>query len=226
MTHDPIWIELVQMDPSSVDAIHHAVPSFAYMDLAWAESDAALAEVHATRILALAEKSGIPYLRVYGRAYWGLYRVIAGSLDEGIDELAKVLSYARERRAGLENEGRILADLANTYRLKGDFESARRWAVEAIEIARARHNRMPECLARVVLAETLGEPLAAKRELDYAVQLLQETGAKIYEPMINTVKSKLTDTSRPLENFNHNRQIKQITPIQPSLTEGNRRNGF
>ncbi len=203
----PYLDRVIQMDPANVDAIHHAVPSFGYMDLAWARTDTSLAELHAKRILALAEKSGIPYLLTYGRAYRGLYRVIAGSLDEGIDELAKALSYARERRAGLENEGRILADIANAHRLKGDLAAAQHWAVEAIGIASARHNRVPQCFARIVLAETLAEPSAVERELNAAERLLEETGARIYEPMIDTVRSKLSDTGRSLENFDNSRRV-------------------
>jgi len=176
------------------------------MDLAWAERDSPLAQSHATRILALAEKNGIPYLWAYGHAYWGLYHVIAGNLDEGIDERAKALLHARERRAGLENEGRRLPDLAEACRLKGDLESAQRSAVEAIQIASARHTRTPECVARVVLAETLRTPSAARPELNRAVQLLEEAGARIYEPMMNAVTSKLSRTSVPFENLDYTRQ--------------------
>jgi hypothetical protein len=56
-------------------------------------------------------------------------------------------SAARSRKAKLENEPRILADLANALSL--------RTANEAIAVASERHARIPEYLARIVLADLL-----------------------------------------------------------------------
>ena len=66
------------------------------------------------------EGSGNPYLRVYAQACRGLSHIVAGRLTSAIEDLSEALSFARSRKAGLENEPRILADLANAYRLNGD----------------------------------------------------------------------------------------------------------
>jgi class 3 adenylate cyclase/tetratricopeptide (TPR) repeat protein len=200
----PYLDRILQMEEGNIDAIHHAVPSFGYMDLAWATCDTVLAERHANRLSALAASSGIPYLQAYSKAYQGLLQVIAGRLDAAIDQLASAVAFARERGAGLENEARILADLANAYRLKGDLDSAQRSAVEAIEVATARHARAPECLARLVLAEARGASVAvsdrsaADGEVNAVERLVQETGAMIYNPIIESLKLRLAKTGEPL----------------------------
>jgi adenylate cyclase len=107
----------------------------------------------------------------------------------------EALSYARRHKAGLENEARILADLANTYCLKGDFSSALHTATEAIDLAIARSSRLPECLARIVRAEVLWASVedrrGAEEELGRAQVLMEETGGAIYEPLIQDVRTRL-----------------------------------
>jgi adenylate cyclase len=105
--------------------------------------------------------------------------------------LSDALSFARSRKAGLENEPRILADLANAYRLNGDIATALTTVDEAIEISTGRHARIPECLARIVRADLLlqsssGDQKAeGMRELERARALMQETGAMLFENFIN-----------------------------------------
>jgi hypothetical protein len=90
------------------------------------------------------------------------------------------------------NEARILADLADAYRLNGDAATALETVDEAIEVAIARHARVPECLARIVRAETLlgsktTDQKAAREELARATELMHETGALIYGPIIDAL---------------------------------------
>ena len=203
----PYLDRVLQMDAGNIDAIHYAVPSFGYMDLAWAEGDAGLAKQHAGQLAALAATSGIPYLQAYSWAYQGLLQVIAGRPQVAIDELIGALAFARERRAGLENEARILADLANAYRLKGDFDFAQATAVESIQVATARRTRAPECLAHIVLAQTLSasasaaERTQAADELGLAEHLMQESGILIYQPLIGALKSTLKNGRESLANL-------------------------
>jgi hypothetical protein len=74
--------------------------------------------------------------------------IVGGRLISAIEDLSDALKFARSRRAGLENEPRILADLANAYRLNGDIVTALSIVGEAIEVATERHARVPECLAQ------------------------------------------------------------------------------
>jgi adenylate cyclase len=199
----PFLDRILQLDSGQVDALHHVIPSLAYVDLAWAEANAGLAQEHADRAFSLAIKSGNPYLRVYAQACRGLSHIVAGRLTSAIEDLSCALSFARSRKAGLENEPRILADLANAYRLNGDIESAFSTVDKAIEVATERHARVPECLARIVRADLLlrstidDEKAEAARELERAKALMRETGAMLFETLINETNVE-HGSARPL----------------------------
>jgi adenylate cyclase len=159
----------------------------AYVDIAWAEGNIGLAQEHADRAFSLAMKSGNPYLRVYAQACRGLSHTVAGRLTSAIDDLSDALTFARSRKAGLENEPRILADLANAHGLNGDNAMALNTVDEAIRVATDRHARVPECLARFVRANLLLRSAISeqndegKQELERARALMRETGAMIFE---------------------------------------------
>ena len=186
----PFLDRILQLDSGQVDPIHHVMPSMGYVDLAWAEGNIGMAQTHAERAFSLAVKSGNPYLRVYAQACRGLSHIVAGRLTSAIEDLSEALRFARLRKAGLENEPRILADLANAYRLNGDISNAFSTVREAIEVATERNARVPECLARLVhasllmKADTSEQKAAGRRELENAHGLLRETGAKIFEVFV------------------------------------------
>jgi len=198
----PFLDRILQVESGQVDPIHHVMPSMAYVDIAWAEGNIGLAQGHADRAFSLAVKSGNPYLRVYAQACRGLAHIIAGRLTSAIEDLADALSFARSRKAGLENEPRILADLANAYRLNGDIEKAFSTVTQAIEIATERHARVPECLARLVYADLLmrsatsDQQAAGKRELERARELMRETGAVIFETFLRASNDGLGNASQ------------------------------
>jgi len=186
----PFLDRILQLDSGQVDPIHHVMPSMGYVDLAWAEGNIGMAQTHAERAFSLAVKSGNPYLRVYAQACRGLSHIVAGRLTSAIEDLSEALRFARLRKAGLENEPRILADLANAYRLNGDISNAFSTVREAIEVATERNARVPECLARLVhasllmKADTSEQKAAGRRELENAHGLSRETGAKILEVFV------------------------------------------
>ena len=72
----PLLDELLALNDTQIDVTHHAMPSFAYIDIACAQGNAGLAQQHADRALSLAVKSGSPYLRVYAQASRGLAHAI------------------------------------------------------------------------------------------------------------------------------------------------------
>lgn len=186
----PFLDRILALEEGPVDAIHYVIPSLAYVDLAWSRGDMRMAQEHADRAFALAMKSGNAYLRVYSQACRGLAHITAGRLNSAIEDLSSALSFARSRKAGLENEARILADLANAYRLNGDSAAALATVNEAIEVAAARHARVPECLARIVRAKILAhstledQKAEGVRELGDARALMQQTGAFLFEALI------------------------------------------
>jgi adenylate cyclase len=187
----PFLDRILQLEEGQVDALHYVIPSWAYVDLAWAEGNIGLAQEHADRAFSLAIKSGNPYLRVYAQASRGLSHIVAGRLTSAIEDLSDALSFARSRKAGLENEPRILADLANAYRLNGEIEIAFSTVDEAIKVAIERHARVSECLARIVRAKLLlrsvnsDEKAEGEQELERAKALMRETGAMLLETFIN-----------------------------------------
>jgi class 3 adenylate cyclase/tetratricopeptide (TPR) repeat protein len=192
---------VIQMDAGRVDVTHHVIPSLAYVEWAWASGDVMLAEQHAERAFSMAVKSGSSYLRVYAQSCRGLSHIVAGRPDEAVKDFVEALGLARRRRAGLENEARILADLANAYCLKGEYASAMSTATEAITIATSRHTRIAECLARIVRAAASnasgGESATAEADLVRAEELVDETGALIFAPLVKAARAKPGSVDEP-----------------------------
>ncbi|MDQ1714055.1 MAG: hypothetical protein QOE45_3505, partial [Frankiaceae bacterium] len=185
---------VIQMDTEHINASDHMVPSISYIDLAWVEGDVRLAEQHAERATSIATRSGNPYLLTYAMAGRGLSLIVAGKYSAAVEELNSGLDFARRRKAGLEYEPRMLADLANAYRLKGDFVAAVRAADEAIEVSTTRHTRVAESFARILRAHILfasGALKEAEGELARAEKLIEETGATIYAQLARDLKADL-----------------------------------
>jgi tetratricopeptide (TPR) repeat protein len=178
------------LESSQVDPVHHVMPSMAYVDIAWADGNVGVAQEHADRAFAIAMKSGNPYLRVYAQACRGLSHIVAGRFTSAIQDLSDALSFARSRKAGLENEPRVLADLANAYRLNGDSAVALSTVDQAIKVATERHARVPECLARIIRADLLlrsttsDQKAEGRQELERATALMRETGAILFEAFV------------------------------------------
>ncbi len=191
----PLLDRIIHSDAGQIDTLHHVIPSWTYVDLAWVEGNIGLAQEHAERAYSLSIKSGNPYMQVYGRACRGLAHVVARRLTSAIQDLSDALSFARLRKAGLEAEPRILADLANAYRLNGDAATALTTADEAIKVAMERHARIPECLARVTRADLLLRSSGGHREAEGRLEiaraktLMQTTGAMLFGRFINEVEA-------------------------------------
>jgi class 3 adenylate cyclase/tetratricopeptide (TPR) repeat protein len=189
----PYLDRMLQTDVDPNDVTLH-LANVAYVDLARGENDKGLAEHHAERAMRMAVDSDSPYERVSALACRGISHMTSGRFEAAADQLEKALSFARMKRAGLEGEARILADLADAYRLKGDLDSAGRTAAEAIAVASARAARIPECLARIVQAEVLLQAGAAERaglELPKVRALMEETGALLYQPLVQDLAEKI-----------------------------------
>jgi len=185
---------VIQMDAEEVNMSDHVMPSISYVDLAWSEGDVQLAKQHSERALSMATRSGSPYFRTYATACRGLFHIIAGRPSAAIADLTAAIEFARQREAGLEYEPRMLADLANAYRLNGDFDAAARTAADAIDVCVRRHSRVAECLAHIVLGQTLhasGDTGGATVEIRRAEQLMAETGARLYAPLLDDLRSGL-----------------------------------
>jgi class 3 adenylate cyclase/tetratricopeptide (TPR) repeat protein len=188
----PYLDRMLQTDIDPNDMTLH-LANVAYVDLARGEQDKGLAEHHAEQAMLMAVNSGSPYERVSALACRGLSHMISGRYEAAADQLEKALSFARLKRVGLEGEARILADLADAYRLNGELDRAERTAAEAIEVATTRAARIPECLARIVLGEVslqAGDAERARLELSKIRALMEVTGAKLYEPLVRDLAAR------------------------------------
>lgn len=160
--------ELIAGDEATVDVLHRVLAHGTMTDIGWGRNNAAVAAEHATAAHRLAEKSGNPYLMVYGRAFLGLGQAVGGELSEAATTIGNALRFARERKAGLENEARMLADLAWVQLRAGLADRARATAEEAAVVARRRGARIWQAYAEWLLAGPASPAFKA---------LLAETGA-------------------------------------------------
>ncbi len=162
--------ELIAADEATVDVLHRLQAHATMADIAWGKGDAALATEHCAATHRLGEKSGIPYLIVYGRSYAGLGHGMRGEYSDATTMLSDALRFARSRHAGLENEARMLADLAWVQLRAGLHDRARTTAEEAAAVARRRGARHWQAYAEWLLAGPSSPTFKA---------LLAETGAEL-----------------------------------------------
>jgi adenylate cyclase len=162
--------EMIGADEVTVDPLHRVLAHGTMLDIAWGQQDAALAAEHGKRAHEISEKTGIPYLIVYGRAFQALALALQGEHSAATTLLVDALSFARERHAGLENEARMLCDLAWVQQRAGLADRARVTAEEAAAVARRRGARIWQAYAEWLLHG----PSAPQFK-----QLVEETGARV-----------------------------------------------
>jgi adenylate cyclase len=167
--------ELLAGDDATVDAMHRVLAHGTLVDIAWGRGDRQLATEHSAEAHRLAEKSGNPYLVVYGRAFRGLGQAVGGDLSGATTTLSDALRLARQRHAGLENEARMLCDLAWVQQRAGLVDRARATAEEAAAVARRRGAKVWRTYAELLL----GGPSSPEYR-----RLLGETGAELLYGLI------------------------------------------
>ena len=168
--------ELIAGDEATVDVLHRMLAHGTMIDTAWGADDVALATEHSELNHRLGEKSGSPYLMVYGRSYAGLVQAMRGDFSQAATTIGDTLRFARQHHAGLENEARMLADLAWVQLRAGLEDRARITAEEAASVARRRG-------AKVWLA--YAEWLTAGATSATFKALIEETGADLLARVAN-----------------------------------------
>jgi hypothetical protein len=142
----------------------------------------------------MAEQSAMPYLRVAAMTCAGLAKATAGDFVTGAHELREAIDFGRRAKAGLEYEGRMLADFADTLYRAGDFGAALEATKEAITVARRRTDRVGEChatLIRGMILAVASDDGEAARLLEHAERLLSASGAAFFEPNLTKLRSHL-----------------------------------
>jgi class 3 adenylate cyclase/tetratricopeptide (TPR) repeat protein len=189
--------EVLQTTPQRVTPIVQFIPHAALVEMAWGLGDPDLAHRHAAKVAEMAEQSEMPYLRVAAVACAGLAKATAGHFAAGAQDLREAIDLARSTRAGLEYEGRMLADFADTLYRGGDIGAALEATKEALSVARRRTDRVAQCQATLLLGTILavtggGTDIAeASRLLEHAEQLLSVSGAIFFEPRLKELRLHL-----------------------------------
>jgi adenylate cyclase len=168
--------EVISGGDAIVDTTNRLVAHASYVDMAWGTRDVNLAARHSAAAHEIGEKSGNPYLMTYGRAYAGFAQGLRGEYSEAATTLSEVLRFARQRHAGLDNEARMLADLAYVQMHAGLGARARATAEEAAMVARRRGAKLWLAYAELLIGGP--QSLAFK-------QLAQETGAELLKSLVS-----------------------------------------
>src|SRR5262249_28502017 len=146
---------LLRIEQTLLDPTVQFIPHLGYVDLAWCRGDAALAEKHALRVSEIAEKSGIPYLRVYAFACMGTAKSIAKDFAGAARDFTEGLQFVRKATASMGHDPERLASLADCHYQMNEPQRAVALAAEAIDVARQRCTRLAECRASITFGAAL-----------------------------------------------------------------------
>ena len=180
---------LFQVDPVEAELLHQGIPHYYAVELAWFRNDTSAATRHANQVARIATQAAIPYWMVLASFCQGLAASTAGDFSEADGFFQQALDASRRGKAGLEFEARILAFQADSLMRAGNLERASELATETIAVARRKADRMAECHASLVavMAQTRRGPQYAEEArslLSRVDALIDETGARAYEPML------------------------------------------
>jgi tetratricopeptide (TPR) repeat protein len=188
--------DVLQNPPENAAPVVQFIAYQSFVEMAWGMGDPDMARRHAAKVAELAEQSAMPYLRVRAMACAGLAKATAGEFEAGARDLRTAIDFGRGAKAGIEYEGRMLADFADVLHRAGDLDTALEVAKEADAVARRRTDRVAECHAALVqgtiLADAGGSDDAeAQRQLARADQLLRISGAAFFEPQLSRLRLRL-----------------------------------
>jgi adenylate cyclase len=180
---------MLALEGALVDPTVQFISNLGYIDIATFTSDAALAREHADRVSAIAQRHASPYLRVFEAFCKGTASRLAGDIANAGAAFEEGLACLRSTRAAMESEPEFLASLAECRLEAGDPAASLALCAEAIGLSLNRAARLPECRASIVQAAALAaqgsaDSALARRAWARAEQLIQETGVRIFEPLI------------------------------------------
>jgi class 3 adenylate cyclase/tetratricopeptide (TPR) repeat protein len=146
--------------------------------------------------LQAAEQTGSTFARVTALASVARAHALRFEWAEAVAAATEAIDLARERRAGLALEAALLCVLAEAHFGRDDHRLAISTAKQAVSLARHRGTRVDECAALLTLARV---SKASRRQqgitklLDQASRLVEETGAKAFEPFILAVRAAVAE---------------------------------
>ena len=165
--------------------------------LAYVQGEPEAALGHGQQALEIAERIGDSFSRAWAWFQLGLAERMQGEWERAIEAIERSIAIAREGRTAREGDAWRLALLGECYLGLGDAERARTLVAEGLKIAPVRGHAAYEIVANLALARVLlGSVGAAGRAeieaaLARALELVGETGAKAFEPMIHVELAEL-----------------------------------
>ncbi len=135
----------------------------------------------------ITEELGNAMVRIPALHAVGVAQLLDHQVEEAIRTLSAALEETRTKNAGRFDEAAVLAHRARAHLAAGDTPAAMADAEGAVTIARRQGARLVECQALFTQAHVLrvtGHDDQAAAVLDATARLVDETGARTYEPFI------------------------------------------
>jgi adenylate cyclase len=189
---------ILVIEPAMIDPTVQFIANQGYVDLAWCVGDAGMAIAHAQRIVDLATRQASPYLRAYSLACMGIAHGVAGNYRAAIQSLSEGIDFVRAARVAMEIEPEMLASIAEYQLRSGAREVSIEKAKEAIDLAKDRHTRLPECRATITLAVAYAASEDSDRSDEVAKLVgraeaaIETTGASIYRRLLEEARRQLS----------------------------------
>jgi tetratricopeptide (TPR) repeat protein len=153
--------------------------------LAFFVGDRETALARARDAVRLGEKVGNRAYLGWAWAVRGLVDLLSASWDDALSAFAQAAGYGWH-----SGEGRVVASHVEAHLGRGDLAKAREVADEALAEAQRVRSPLSECHAQIALARVLlrsegtGAQPAIEAALDRARDIVEESGAQVYEPFI------------------------------------------
>jgi hypothetical protein len=166
----------------SEPALHALYGTHAFLcEVARLRGDVPGACAHGRRAAALAEQHGSVFSRVEAAAFLGAAELVAGDPTAAANLLEGALALARDRRAALWYEPRILATLADAKLVGGDRAGARSLLSEARAlVARGRGWRLGAFDVALTWVRLLAsEPASDRTAIESALESLDTVAAEL-----------------------------------------------
>ncbi len=184
---------LFQAEHAEAEVIHQGIPHWYAVELAWFRNDRFAATRHAGQVATLAAQAKSPYWAVVANFCQGLASSTTGDREKADGLFQQALDASRHGKAGLELESRILAFQSDNLMRADDPRRAGEVAAEAIKVAKRKADRLAECHASVIAALAYlheSHHAEASALLERAAALIDETGAKAFQPMMSDAQAR------------------------------------
>jgi len=190
------WESMLKVQGAASDPAVQVIRHLGFVELAWCNDDAALAQTHSTQLTEMAQRHALPYLKPIALTCRGMALTIAADHEGAANAFDEALALVRGVSLGIEYETEILIGHAECQRRARNLERARELAQEALDIARQRTMRLAECramttLGAIMLDDRSAEDNGTSLMLEAAERLMAQTGAFIYRGQLQATLGRL-----------------------------------